>query len=150
MVFDLCGYKQCVVNELSVVLDRDLRQHSHNTPYSAIETRQQLELLYWQHASNIILRYPNLGGPWRGTARYPAIHEKHKAIDYSDSTAQLANTNGRATKCSLSCLRAQVPETSHTKVSEVSQMGHMKQKWEHHPDKSQAMPPQRLQLETKK
>ena len=30
--------------------------------------------------------------------QYPAIHEKHKAIDYSDSIARLENSHLRATK----------------------------------------------------
>ena len=33
-----------------------------------------------------------------GLARYLATHEKHKAIDYSDSIARLENSHGRATK----------------------------------------------------
>ena len=45
-----------------------------------------------------MLRYPELGGPWGGTAQHPATHEKHKVIDFCDSVARLENSHGRATK----------------------------------------------------
>ena len=58
-----------VLQELSGVLNSDLRQYSCDTPYSAIGMRRQLQLRYSQHASNTILRYPNLGEASGGIAR---------------------------------------------------------------------------------